>query len=197
MEKVKVYIKGQEDKELYSFLRYYPMRIKNIGIEDIFSRQMVYDFKSGLLQQSIAKCVAKELVRIYGRKVKNVVFSCIPASSQEKNEIRNKAFSALVCQFSGAIDGYSHVKVLGERTSVHGTKVKKEIREQRMNEQNSIEVDAPFFFGKNVCIWDDIVTTGTSFCYFTSQLEKVGAHVTNGFFLGKTSYKYRPQSKYL
>ena len=194
MEKVKVYIKGQEDKELYSFLRYYPMRIKNIGIEDIFSRQMVYDFKSGLLQQSIAKCVAKELVRIYGRKVKNVVFSCIPASSQEKNEIRNKAFSALVCQFSGAIDGYSPVKVLGERTSVHGTKVKKEIREQRMNEQNSIEVDAPFFFGKNVCIWDDIVTTGTSFCYFTSQLEKVGAHVTNGFFLGKTSYKYRPQS---
>ena len=194
MEKVKVYIKDQADKEPYSFLRYYPMRIKNIGIEDIFSRQMVYDFKSGLLQQSIAKCVAKELVRIYGRKVKNVVFSCIPASSQEKNEIRNKAFSALVCQFSGAIDGYSHVKVLGERTSVHGTKVKKEIREQRMNEQNSIEVDAPFFFGKNVCIWDDIVTTGTSFCYFTSQLEKVGAHVTNGFFLGKTSYKYRPQS---
>ena len=71
MEKVKVYIKGQEDKELYSFLRYYPMRIKNIGIEDIFSRQMVYDFKSGLLQQSIAKCVAKELVKTYGRKVKN------------------------------------------------------------------------------------------------------------------------------
>ena len=139
MEKVKVYIKGQEDKELYSFLRYYPMRIKNIGIEDIFSRQMVYDFKSGLLQQSIAKCVAKELVRIYGRKVKNVVFSCIPASSQEKNEIRNKAFSALVCQFSGAIDGYSHVKVLGERTSVHGTKVKKEIREQlcKMEEDES------------------------------------------------------------
>ena len=194
MEKVKVYIKGQEDKELYSFLRYYPMRIKKIGIEDIVAREMVNEFKSGLVQQSIAKCVAKELVRIYGRKVKNVVFSCIPASSQEKNEIRNKAFSALVCQFSGAIDGYSHVKVLGERTSVHGTKVKKEIREQRMNEQNSIEVDAPFFFGKNVCIWDDIVTTGTSFCYFTSQLEKVGAHVTNGFFLGKTSYKYRPQS---
>ena len=194
MEKVKVYIKGQEDKELYSFLRYYPMRIKNVGIEDIFSRQMVYDFKSGLLQQSIAKCVAKELVKTYGRKVKNVVFSCIPASSQEKNEVRTKAFSALVCQFSGAIDGYSHVKVLGERTSVHGTKVKKETREQRMNEQNAIEVDASFFFGKDVCIWDDIVTSGTSFCYFTSQLEKVGAHVTNGFFLGKTSYKYRPQS---
>ncbi len=193
MDKVKVYIKGQEDKELYSFFRYYPMRIKNVGIDAIFSRQMVYDFKSGIQQQAVAKCVAKELVKKYGRKVSNVVFSCIPASSQEKNEVRNKMFSALVCKLSGAIDGYSHVKVVGERTAVHGTKVKREAREKRMNEQNNIEIDASFFLGKNVCIWDDIVTTGTSFNYFTTQLEKVGAHVTNGLFLGKTSYKYRPQ----
>lgn len=194
MDKVKVYIKGQEDKELYSFFRYYPMRIKNVGIDGIFSRQMVYDFKAGIQQQAIAKCVAKELVKKYGRRVHNVVFSCIPASSQEKNEIRNKTFSALVCKLSGAIDGYSHVRVIGERTSVHGTKVKKEVREERVKEQDDIEVDASFFYGKNVCIWDDIVTTGTSFNHFTSQLEKVGAHVTNGLFLGKTSYRYRPQS---
>ena len=193
MNMVKVFIKGQEDKELSSFLRYYPTRIKNVGIDGVFDRQTIFDFKDGCNQPQVAQFVAKELVRKFGRKIGKVVFSCVPASSQERNETRNKAFSALVCQFSGAIDGYSHVKVLGERASVHGTKVKKETREQRMNEQNAIEVDASFFFGKNVCIWDDIVTTGTSFCYFTSQLEKVGAHVTNGFFLGKTSYKYRPQ----
>ena len=193
MEKVKVYIKGQEDKELYSFLRYYPVRIKNVGIEGIFSRQTVYDFKSGIQQQAIAKCVAKELVHRFGRKVKTVVFSCIPASSQEKNETRNKAFSALVCKYSGAIDGYSHVKVIAERHAIHGTKVKRQEREKRMEEQENLEFDAPFFFGKNVCVWDDVVTTGTSFCYFTRQLEKVGAHVTNGLFLGKTSYRYVEQ----
>ena len=32
MNMVQVYIKGQEDKELSSFLRYYPVRIKNIGM---------------------------------------------------------------------------------------------------------------------------------------------------------------------
>ena len=141
----------------------------------------------------VAKCVAKMLVKKFGRKVRSVVFSCVPASSQERNEARNKNFSELVCKFSGAINGFSHVKVVGERTAVHGTKVKKEERAKRLKEKNNIEVDANFFKNKIVCIWDDVVTTGTSFCAYTAQLEQVGAHVTNGIFLGKTSYKYVQQ----
>ena len=169
MNMVQVYIKGQEDKELSSFLRYYPVRIKNIGMDAFFDRQVIYDFKDGRNHADVAKCVAKMLVKKFGRKVRSVVSSCVPASSQERNEARNKNFSELVCKFSGAINGFSHVKVVGERTAVHGTKV------------------------KLVCIWDDVVTTGTSFCAYTAQLEQVGAHVTNGIFLGKTSYKYVQQ----
>ena len=66
-------------------------------------------------------------------------------------------------------------------------------RAKRLKEKNNIEVDANFFKNKIVCIWDDVVTTGTSFCAYTAQLEQVGAHVTNGIFLGKTSYKYVQQ----
>ncbi len=193
MNMVKVYIKGHEDKELSSFLRYYPARIKNVGMDACFDRQIIYDFKDGCNHAEIAKCVAKMLIKKFGHKVKNVVFSCIPASSQERNDTRNKHFSELVCQLSGAVDGFSHVKVLGERTSVHGTKVKKDERAKRINEDNSIEVDGSFFKDKIVCIWDDVVTTGSSFCAFSSSLEKVGAHVTNGIFLAKTSYKYVQQ----
>lgn len=76
---------------------------------------------------------------------------------------------------------------------VHGTKVKKEERAKRLKEKNNIEVDANFFKNKIVCIWDDVVTTGTSFCDYTAKLEQVGARVTNGIFLGKTSYKYVQQ----
>ena len=130
------------------------------------------------------------LVKKFGRKIGKVVFSCIPASSQERNEARNKDFSELVCRLSGAINGFSHVKVIGERTSVHGTKVRKEVRAKRIEERSNIEVDAEFFKNKIVCIWDDVVTTGSSFCAYTTQLERVGAHVTDGIFLGKTSYKY-------
>ncbi|WOG05390.1 ribonucleotide-diphosphate reductase subunit alpha [Segatella copri] len=146
MNMVQVYIKGQEDKELSSFLRYYPVRIKNIGMDAFFDRQVIYDFKDGRNHADVAKCVAKMLI-----------------------------------------------KVVGERTAVHGTKVKKHEREKRLKEKNNIEVDANFFKNKIVCIWDDVVTTGTSFCAYTAQLEQVGAHVTNGIFLGKTSYKYVQQ----
>lgn len=37
MNMVKVYIKGQEDKNLSSFLRYYPARIKNIGFDAVLT----------------------------------------------------------------------------------------------------------------------------------------------------------------
>ena len=83
-----------------------------------------------------------------------------------------------------------HNLLIGERTAVHGTKIKKEERAKRINEQNNIEIDADFFKNKEVCIWDDVVTTGASFNAYVSQLEQAGAHVTNGIFLAKTSYKY-------
>ena len=41
MNMVQVYIKGQEDKELSSFLRYYPVRIKNIGMDAFFDRCLI------------------------------------------------------------------------------------------------------------------------------------------------------------
>lgn len=47
MNTVNVYIKGQEDKELISFLRYFPSRIKNIGMDAVFDRQIVYDYNDG------------------------------------------------------------------------------------------------------------------------------------------------------
>lgn len=82
MDMVKVFIKGQEDKELSCFLRYYPTRIKNVGIDGIFDRQTIFDFKDGCNQPQVAQFVAKELVRKFGRKIGKVVFSCVPASSQ-------------------------------------------------------------------------------------------------------------------
>lgn len=99
MNMVQVYIKGQEDKELSSFLRYYPVRIKNIGMDAFFDRQVIYDFKDGRNHADVAKCVAKMLVKKFGRKVRSVVFSCVPASSQERNEARNKNFLNLSASF--------------------------------------------------------------------------------------------------
>ncbi len=99
MNMVQVYIKGQEDKELSSFLRYYPVRIKNIGMDAFFERQVIYDFKDGRNHADVAKCVAKMLVKKFGRKVRSVVFSCVPASSQERNEARKRTSLNLSASF--------------------------------------------------------------------------------------------------
>ena len=56
MNMVQVYIKGQEDKELSSFFRYYPVRIKNIGMDAFFDRQVIFDFKDGRKVRSKDAC---------------------------------------------------------------------------------------------------------------------------------------------
>lgn len=111
MDMVQVYIKGQEDKDLSSFFRYYPVRIKNIGMDAFFDRQVIFDFKDGRNHTEVAKCVAKILVKKFGRKVRNVVFSCVPASSQERNEARNKNFSELITMYPNLISVYSQTMV--------------------------------------------------------------------------------------
>ena len=49
MNLVKVFIKGQEDKKPISFLYYYPTRIKNVMLDEIFDRQTIFDFKDKTL----------------------------------------------------------------------------------------------------------------------------------------------------
>ena len=42
MNMVQVYIKGQEDQELRSFLLYYRVRRNNIGMDALFDREVIY-----------------------------------------------------------------------------------------------------------------------------------------------------------
>lgn len=49
-----------------------------------------------------------------------------------------------------------------------------------------ISFDADFFQGKQVIVFDDIITRGYSYAKFACQLEKFGASVLGGLFLAKT-----------
>ena len=95
---------------------------------------------------------------MFGDKVKDIVFSCVPASSAEKNELRYKEFSARVCELSGTVDAYQHVSVTGERLTVHEHRKDKE---KTVSKVRIIDFDEAFFKGKDVLCFDDILTTGT------------------------------------
>ena len=114
---------------------------------------------------------ADHLQEEFGEQVTNMVFVCVPASTQEQNQSRYARFCERVSELTGIANGFTHVKVLS------GTQV--------------IDFDAEYFNGKNVLVMDDVVTTGTSYALFANQLETFGANVLGGFFLGRTSYKYK------
>ena len=44
--------------------------------------------------------------------------------------------------------------------------------------------------GKDIYVFDDVVTNSASYAIFANQLEMFGGNVLGGFFLGRTHYKY-------
>ncbi|MDO4171475.1 MAG: ribonucleotide-diphosphate reductase subunit alpha [Prevotellaceae bacterium] len=184
---IDIELQRQLDKPQTWFCKYYPARIRNVGEKEIADRQLVFDFKDGRAYEEVAKRTATAMTERYGASCADIVFSPVPASSNEKNEIRYKAFCQKVCELTGAINGYDYVSVSGERLTIHeNRKAEKEVRKV-----NVIEFDSDFFNGKSVVVFDDVITKGLSYAVYASQLESLGANVLGGVFLARTHYKVK------
>lgn len=180
-------IKKQLDKPQVWFCKYFPKRIQNVGEKEIADRDLVYAFKDGKAYEKVAQMTASSMKERYGETCTDIVFSPVPASTDKKNEIRYKAFCERVCELTGAINGYDHVKVCGERLSIHEhRKTEKEIRKVCI-----LEFDEKWFDGKTVLVYDDVITRGTSYALYACQLESFGANVLGGIFLARTHYRVR------
>lgn len=180
-------IKKQLDKPQTWFCKYFPKRIRNVGEKEIADRNLVYAFKDGKAYEEVARMTASSMKEQYGETCTGIVFSPVPASTHKKNEIRYKAFCERVCELTGAINGYDHVKVCGERLSIHEhRKAEKEIRKVSI-----LEFDEKWFDGKSVLVYDDVITRGMSYALYACQLESFGANVLGGIFLARTHYKVK------
>lgn len=180
-------LKKQLNKMTVWFYKYYPVRIKNVGDKEKSERQIIWDFKDGRAYEEVARMTADKLKETFGKGLKDIVFLCVPASTPDKNELRYKKFSERVCELTHACDGYSHISVTEERLTVHEHRN----NEKEIRKNNVIEFDTPFFYGKSVILFDDIITKGISYATIAEQLESFGANVLGGFFLAKTFYKIR------
>lgn len=130
----------QLDKPQAWFCKYFPARIRNVSEREIADRKLVFDFKDGRAYEEVAQRTAANMTERYGTSCTNIVFSPVPASTDKKNEIRYKAFCQRVCELTGAINGYDHVSVSGERLTIHeNRKAEKEVRKV-----NVIEFDSAF-----------------------------------------------------
>lgn len=178
-------IRKQLEKLQTWFCKYFPKRIQNVGEKEIADRQLVYDFKDGRSHEAVAQMTATRMIEEHGSRCSQLVFIPVTASSVRKNEIRYMDFCKRVCELTGAINGYDHVRVCGERLAIHeNRKAEKEIRKVSI-----IEFDEEWFRGKAVIVFDDVITRGISFGIYANQLESFGANVIEGIFLARTHYK--------
>ena len=147
-------------------------------------RELIWNFKDGgnkKVTSKVAAIIAKQIRKQYGDKANNMLFVCVPASSEEKNRQRYEAFCEEVCALAGIGNGYPAIKVEGGRLAIHEAKDGKHIKNTQI-----ITFDAEALQGKQCIVFDDIITNGHSYARFATALEAQGAEVVSGYFLGRT-----------
>lgn len=183
-------LKKQLAKKMHHFVKYFPVRIKNVGEDAIENRKLVWGFKDAdrEITLKVAHMTASYLLNEFGERLKNIVFVCIPASTCEQNENRYRFFCEQVCSLAGVMNGFSHIRILADRPSVHENRKK---HTHADFSERLMKFDEDFFKEKDVLIYDDVVTTGMSYAGLAERLEFLGANVLGGLFLSRTYYKYQ------
>lgn len=155
-------IKRQLSKRMDFFLKYFPVRVRDVGEDAVAARQLIWAFKDARDNafEKVAQMTAAHLIKVCGEKIKDIVFVCVPASTQAKNESRYMAFCNRVSELCGIINGYSHISVSGDRLAVHEHRHDKE---KSITKTQVIEFDEAYFKDRDIYVFDDVVTTGASY----------------------------------
>ena len=176
--------KKQWSKFMVTFFDYLPTKYE-ANKREWAVRKMVWDFKEGKRSAQVAELVAKRMREQFGAEVENVTLVCVPDSSAAKTETRYKVFAEEVSRLTGCKNGNQGVITEGERLAIHETRTGK-----RLQSVEVIRLNRRFFRGKKVVVFDDVLTKGHTYARFACELEKVGAEVLGGYFLGKTICGY-------
>ncbi len=168
------------------FIEYVPSAYMHLCFDkeqQMANNQFVYDFKSGNKAASryCGELLVHYLSTRYGKLLKDYVVVFAPCSSQAKYNKRFAYVAAMLRNILHVTTANEHVHIYGERKPLHNGgshNVSEEIYK--------VSVDGDFFKGKNVILFDDLLTSGKTIGEFKRQLEAVGAYVEEEIFLGRT-----------
>ena len=170
----------------FAIHQYLPKRyLKRASFEDIDRHRQILDFKDG--KSYATAWAAREICHaLSGMDLTDTIIVCIPASCKRTNNRRFKNFSSIICERTGAVNGFDHVQVMGHRRKAHTDHV----HELADNANEFIHVDENFFHGRKVVVVDDIVTTCKTANAFIDRMTTAGANVKMAIFLARTkNYK--------
>lgn len=147
-------------------------------------RRHIWSFKKGQCQDvHIAAQTVIHLLEENFTRLDDVVLAVIPASNMVEHNDRYRDFCDEVCEATGMTNAFSHIKVQGNRIAIHDKK-----HSGRLQNTQIISFDEEWFNGKQVIVFDDIITKGQSYAVMADTIEGFGAEVWGGCFLAKTSY---------
>lgn len=167
------------------FIEYVPNAYINLCVDMEQQRannQLIYDFKAGkpAATRFCAELLISYLTRHYSTILKDFVVVFAPTSAQWKY---NKRFGylAAILNAAGIATANEQVSIYGERKPTHNG------GSHFVNESlYHVSINAEFFKGKNVILFDDLLTSGQTIESFKKQLEAAGAYVEREIFVGRT-----------
>ena len=170
---------------LYFFWYYYPVRFTDVSSESEKARRIIWDFKEGIsVTPSIHRLVGDKLKASFGENnLSKITFVCIPASTNEANNSRYRAFMVRLTEYTGIRNAFPHISIEKEKIPAH-------LSESHTTEPAIYKFDESFFKDSFVVLFDDVVTKGRSMDTMKANLEKIGATVIGAISLGRTYSDY-------
>lgn len=166
----------------FSFTEYFPTKYSPKKEQQAMN-QAIYSFKRGDRKavESAAAMVVRAMRKWYGLDAAQFVFVYAPTSSQAKYVRRFKHFAEIISKQLGSDNAFSHILIHGDRQSLHTSE------SHIVCEDNyRVLIDARWFKGKQVIIFDDIITTGKTIENFAAQLTEAGATVRGAMSIAHT-----------
>ena len=174
---------GIRYKHLVDYYSYNAFGAYSLSNEEWDNREMIHNFKNNSeLTDPISHLNAMNkaielfvtlLQDSFGDLLPQLTLVCIPASTAEKTAARFEEFARLVCEKTGMANGYAHIPVVADQEYLSGSHLPQ------------YDLDAQFFNGRPVLLFDDIMATGGSVKQFAARMEESGAQIIGAVVLGK------------
>lgn len=141
------------------------------------TRNNIWEFKAGL-NQDWPKALVERMIGIKLQSMPNVdktklTLVCPPASTKDANTRRFQFFSSSVSNHLNIQNGFDHIKILNEKSPKYPPS---NATHTIWDMEQDLQFDADFFAGKDIILFDDIVTTGDTMSAFIDKLKDLGAN---------------------
>jgi ATP-dependent DNA helicase RecQ len=168
----------QREFHSYYIHDYYPKNHFGDDVDENIQRirKLVYKFKDGINSSFVAELIS-DAIRNLDEDFEDACFIIIPASTQEKTDIRYRSFCTSVCSNIGLINAYNAIVTApheATKGTVGGDKTK------------HFSFDSNLYRDKHVILFDDVRTSGTTFKQVLAKIINSGASNVTGLFLAKT-----------